>query len=152
MKSFHIGEKRIVCIRWGMDTFELFAKVESVDKSLGLVIGKAIICTKDGEDYFDLQGDHIPEESMLEAAFDFMKNSRVTSIDHSGEQVGQFVFAMPLTAEIDKSLGITKDWTGLVVGAHVQDEETLEKMANGEINAFSIGGVRGVDEEVEDAA
>jgi hypothetical protein len=38
-----------------------FAEVLKVDESLGLVLGWAIVCKKDGCDYFDLQEDHIPE-------------------------------------------------------------------------------------------
>ena len=132
-----------------MDTFELFAKVEKVEKSLGLIIGKAIVCSRDGEPYYDRQGDLIPEDAMLKAAFEFMRNSRVASINHSGEVIGNFLFAMPLTKEVDEALGIIKNWTGLVVGAHIEDKEVLKLIEDGKISGFSIGGIRIEDEEVE---
>jgi hypothetical protein len=63
-----------------------YAEVLKVDDSLGLVLGWAIICKKDGADYYDLQDDHIPEASMLSAAVDFMQNSRVAKEMHEGSQ------------------------------------------------------------------
>ena len=45
-----------------------YAEIKKVDEELGLVMGFAIICKIDGEPYFDTQGDHIPEDSMLKAA------------------------------------------------------------------------------------
>ena len=77
--------------------FQLYAKAESVDADLGLVFGWGIICTEHGEPYFDTQGDHIPENSMLEAVSDFMKSARVSLDQHQGSQVGQVVHSFPMT-------------------------------------------------------
>src|SRR5690349_15438196 len=44
--------------------FQSAAQVCKVDSNLGIVFGFAIVCTKDGEDYFDLQSDNIPEDAM----------------------------------------------------------------------------------------
>ena len=52
------------------ERYELTAEVLKVDESLGLVFGWAIVCAENGNDYYDLQGDHIPESVMLEAATD----------------------------------------------------------------------------------
>ena len=128
--------------------FELRAKVLKVDDSLGLVMGHAIVCTKDGEPYFDLQGDHIPEESMLKAAMDFMQNSQVAKEMHTGDQAGTVVFAWPMTAEIAKAFRIVTDTTGLMISMH-PDEDMLKRFQLGELTGFSIGGLRLEDEEVE---
>ena len=42
-------------------------KIESVslDAKRGLVFGRAIVCKKDGEEYYDLHGDYIPEDVMF---------------------------------------------------------------------------------------
>ena len=132
------------------ETFELRAEVTKVDESLGLVMGLAIVCTEDGEPYFDLQGDHIPEETMLKAALDFMENSQVAKEMHDGEQAGTVVFAWPMTEDIAKAFGILTRKTGLMIAVK-PDADMLKKFQLGELTGFSIGGLRLEDEEVDDA-
>lgn len=128
--------------------FELRAEVLKVDAGLGLVMGHAIVCTKDGEPYFDLQGDHIPEDSMLKAALDFMENSQVAKEMHSGEQAGTVVFAWPMTADIAKAFRIVTDTTGLMIAMR-PDADMLKRFQLGELTGFSIGGLRLEDEEIK---
>lgn len=132
------------------ESFEIRAEVCKVDESLGLVMGWAIVCTKNGVDYFDLQGDHIPEDSMLKASLDFMEHSQVSKEMHEGEQVGTVVFAMPLTEDIAKAFGLLTHTTGLMIAVRPDSKETLEKFQLGELTGFSIGGLRLKDTEVED--
>lgn len=124
--------------------------VLKVDKSLGLVFGWAIICKRDGEDYYDLNIDpdtlervpeHIPEETMLKSAADFMQDYRLGKEMHEGASRGEYVFAFPLTTEIAKAMGIQSRMTGLMV-AFKPDPAMLEKFASGELTGFSIGGKR----------
>lgn len=124
--------------------------IAKVDQTLGLVMGYAIICKEAGEDYFDVQGDHIPEDAMLAASVDFMENSRVVGEMHKGEEGGSVVFAWPMTSDIAKAFGIKTEKTGLMIAIKPKKKETLEKFANGEYTGFSIGGKRITDEEVED--
>lgn len=128
----------------------LYGEVVKVDEDLGLVMGFAIICKVDGEEYFDVQGDHIPEDTMLKAALDFMQNSRVVKEMHKGDEVGTVVFAWPLTADIAKAMGLKTKKTGLMIGVRPADDDMLEKFRKGEYTGFSIGGIRLEDEEVED--
>ena len=130
------------------ESFELRAEVVKVDATLGLIMGYAIICTEEGEPYFDLQGDHVPEDAMLKAALDFMENSRVAKEMHDGDQVGTVVFAWPMTADIAKAFDILTRRTGLMVAVRPSDKGMLEKFQLGELTGFSIGGTRGEDEEV----
>ena len=124
------------------------AEVVKVDKKLGLVFGFAIVCKVDGEDYFDRQKDHIPEESMLKAATDFMINSRVSGDMHKKTD-GQVVFAFPLTSDICKALGIETKKTGLIV-AMKPSKKVFEKFEKGEYKGFSIGGSYGETEVLKD--
>lgn len=126
--------------------FQLHAEVLKVDDALGLVMGFAIVCKEDGEPYFDLQGDHVPEDAMLEAALDFMKHSQVAKEMHSGDQAGTVVFAFPLTTEVAKAFGISTKRTGLMI-AMAPHEDMLGKFRSGELTGFSIGGRRLKDEE-----
>lgn len=128
--------------------FDLRAKVLKVDESLGLVMGHAIICTEDGEPYFDLQGDHIPEDAMLEAALDFMMNSRVAKEMHEGEEAGTIAFVWPMTGEIAKAFEVEVRKTGLMIAMKPNDG-MLKRFKSGELTGFSIGGERLKDEEVD---
>ncbi len=120
-----------------------------VDEDLGLVLGFGIVSKIDGEDYFDVQGDHIPEDAMLSAASDFMMNSRVAKEMHTGKQTGSVVFAWPLTTEIAKAFDIETNTTGLMIAIKPDSEESLQKFRDGTFTGFSIGGRRIEDEEVE---
>lgn len=128
--------------------FDLAADIVKVDECLGLVMGWAIVCKKDGADYFDVQGDHIPETAMLKAAADFMQHSRVAKEMHAGDQVGDVVFAWPMTTEMAKALGIETRTTGLLI-AMKPAAEVLTKFKDGTYTGFSIGGMRVRDEDVQ---
>ena len=130
--------------------FDIRTKICKVDENLGLVMGWAIICKKQDEDYFDLQGDHIPEDSMLKAALDFMENSQVAKEMHDGDPIGSVVFAMPITKDIAEAFGLLTHTTGLMIAIKPTDDDMLEKFRKGELTGFSIGGVRIDDEEVTD--
>lgn len=116
------------------------ATVAKVDSNLGLVFGWAIVCTEKGEDHFDLQKDHIPENVMLEAVTDFMANARVGKDMHKGDQNGTIVHSMPLTSDIAKAFGITCEKTGWMVAMRPDSEEILKQFESGERTGFSIGG------------
>lgn len=136
------------------------AEVIKVDDELGLVFGWAIVSTVKGEPYFDKQQDHIPEDSMLEAAVDFMINSRVGGdmhrrvFDEDGNKLpvntGVVVFAWPMTADIAKAFGVQTDTTGLMIAYRPHSPEMLQKFRDGTYTGFSIGGHRILDEEVVD--
>ena len=138
------------------DEFQVESEVIKVDDALGLVLGWAIVSTIEGEPYFDTQGDHIPEDTMLKASADFMANSRVASFMHKSgdekvekvEERGSIVFAFPMTSDIAKAFGVETKKTGLMI-AMKPDADMLAKFKSGELKGFSIGGKRGIDEEVE---
>lgn len=137
------------------EQFTLEADIAKVDEEHGLVFGYAIICTKEGTDYYDKQGDHVPEESMLSEALDFMENSRVAGLLHTKDPAGNIIktgsvpFAFPLTSDIAKELEIDPKWTGLLI-AMKPDKPILEKFKSGELTGFSIGGKRIYDVVVEE--
>ncbi len=138
-------------------TFRIQADIAKVDEQLGLVMGYAIVCAEDGAPYFDLQGDHIPEDAMLKASLDFMEHSRLVGEMHVRDENGKVVkrgtvpFLFPLTADIAKSLDISPRRTGLLIAIR-PDSDILAKFRSGELTGFSIGGARIRDEGVDDAA
>lgn len=128
-------------------TFEVRGEFLKADESLGLVFGWGVICTQKGEPYYDLQGDHIPEDVMLKALTDFMLHSRVAKEMHSGDAIGSVVFAFPLTAEVSKAYGITCDKTGMMIAMRPA-ADVVGKYKSGEYTGFSIGGICTDAEEV----
>lgn len=128
--------------------FSASGDLAKVDDSLGLVFGFAIVCKVDGEDYYDVQGDNIPEDAMLAASCEFMQGARVAKEMHAGEAKGTVVFAFPLTTDIAKALGIMTPKTGLLIAMKPDDPAILEKFRSGEFTGFSIGGRRIRDEEI----
>ena len=122
-----------------------------VNEELGLIMGWAIVCTEKGEPYFDLHGDHIPPDSMIKAATDFMVHSRVGKDMHRGDQTGSVVFAFPMTADIAKAFEIDCDREGLMIAWRPDNADTLGKFKSGEFTGFSIAGSYGDIEEVPDA-
>ena len=130
-----------------------FSKISSSlvkSAELGVAAGWAIICTEDGKPYFDLQGDHITEEAMLEAAVEFMEKSQVMGAGHEKLGVGQS-WVFPVTTGIAKLLGIETKRTGLLVMAK-PDDETLKAIDAGEYTGFSIGGTVTALEYQDEAA
>lgn len=121
------------------------SEILKVDETLGLVFGFAIVCKDGGEDHYDLQGHHIPEDVMVDAATDFALNSRMAKDMHGqrergDEQTGSVAFMFPLTAETAKAFGLgTPPKTGLMI-AMKPDAALLAKFASGEYTGFSIGG------------
>jgi hypothetical protein len=123
--------------------------VFKVDKKHGLILGWAIISKVGGEEYFDLQGDHIPEEAMFDASVDFMRKRRTMKLMHKGEKKGEILFAWPLTTEVAKAMGLQSDVTGLMIAAKPASAKVLKDVEDGKLTGFSIGGRRVEDEEVE---
>lgn len=129
--------------------FERRCRVLKVDRKLGLVFGYAIVTKVDGQPYFDTQEDHIPDEGMLHAAFDFAKNGAIADDMHLPDSDhGKVVFMFPLTEEIAKSLDITAKRHGLLI-AMAPGEEQLAKFEDGTYTGFSIGGDYGETDFVE---
>lgn len=126
-------------------------KVSKVDTDRGLVFGFAVVCMKNGKPYFDLQDEHVPESVMFDFAADFMKNSRSAKAMHDGEDVGQVLYAFPLTTEVAKAMGIQTEQTGLMIGM-APDKETLTKFDKGEFTGFSIGGYAIYQDEGDEVA
>lgn len=123
-----------------------------VDYEHGLVFGWAIVSKIRGKEYFDLQGDHIPEDAMLKAAIGYMTEHRVGKEMHFGDQVADILFAWPMTEDICKAMGLSCDQSGFMIGFKPRSVELLNKFRDGSYTGFSIGGGRVIDEDFDEAA
>ncbi len=127
------------------------SNILKVDESEGLVYGFAVVCTEDGEPYYDLQGDHIEEAEMRKAATDFMVTERQARDMHGESNRGKVIHSMPFTQELAEALGIedTIRKSGWIVAIKPDDDAILKKYKSGEYTGFSIGG-KAKRVEVED--
>lgn len=132
------------------DGVDLHVEVSKIDERLGIVFGYAIVCKNAGEEYYDVQGDHIPEDAMLRATAEFMTGRRVAKIMHAGDPAGQVVFGFPVTEDIAASLAMSVTKTGFIVGMRPDDQEVMQKFRDGELTGFSIGGRRIAETVVEE--
>ena len=122
-----------------IDSNEEFGFVKA-DKKHGVVFGIAIVTKSNGKPYVDIQGDHIPDEAMLDGAVEFMKSQRQLGIEHKQMGQGTVLFAMPLTEDIKKSFNIECPYNGLIIGVKPENPKVVEMFENGQMKGFSIGG------------
>lgn len=132
----------------GKRSFSSNSLFKDKKEELGLIFGWAIISNEKGMPYYDVQGDHIPEDAMLAAATEFMIDHRTMKVMHSGKSVGTVVFAWPMTQEIAAAMGVKSTRTGLMVAVKPNSKAILERFRNKQYTGFSIGGNRLVDEDV----
>jgi len=138
--------------------------VLAVDEEHGIVVGWAIVCTKDGQPYYDLNVDrdgvrkgervpeHITKSAVIKALIDAAQVGVMAGNEmHEGPETGQFVGMFYMDADIAKSLGMTTTTEGLLV-QYKPEPEVLAKFKNGTYTGFSIEGARVEFEEIEEAA
>lgn len=110
----------------------------------GVAYGFAFVSTVDGEAYYDLgdgeYSDHIPVDSIEPVSKHFMDSGRVGLDMHTGEQVADVLYAMPIRDDIVNSNGMTSRKQGLLIGWR-GPAEILAKIDAGERTGFSIGGL-----------
>lgn len=129
-----------------MSNFQTETTILKVSTELGLIFGFAAICKVDGEDFYDSDNEHYPEEAMLADTTEFAKSRRVACTMHARDAAGApvedggVVHTFPLTTEIAKALDIQTRRTGLLVALAPDNPATLEKARSGEFTGFSIGG------------
>lgn len=128
------------------DQFTAAGEIRKVSDELGLVFGYAVVCRVEGQDHYDLHGDHIPEAAMLKAATDFMLYSRVGGDMHEAV-AGTIVHSWPLTEDVAKAFGLEPKMTGWMIAFKPDTPEMLAKFKSGEYKGFSIGGRRKLDQD-----
>jgi hypothetical protein len=115
------------------------AQVLKADKDAKCIWGWAYVATVNGEISLDHSGEWVSPDTLVKAATNFMKNTRVSKVNHQGDQDGDIVHSLPLTKELAEALGIQTDREGWIIGV-IASDETLVKVQSGELTSFSIGG------------
>lgn len=126
---------------------EAVAKYIDADEELGLAWFWAFTSTeKSGEPHYDHHGDQVAADAeMVKAVMDYMQRGGAVDEMHDYEQKSRVVFAMPVTAEVAKAIGIEQ--TGLLVTIKCTDDQ-IAKLKDGTFTGVSIAGL-GTRELVE---
>ncbi len=129
--------------------FKAEVSVTEVDQSLGIVFGWGMVTDINNEPYYDLDNQHIPSDLMVKSTSVFMETARVSNDSHTPVDIGVVVHSFPLSTEIAKSMGITSNISGWMVGVK-PDADTLAKFVSGEYKGFSIEGSGALKDDEEE--
>lgn len=113
--------------------------IMKIDDEAQMVYGWASVTKENGVDVIDTQGDIIKAEELISASTEFMQNVRLSLSMHQGNSIGQVVHSFPMVGDLKKSLGLTGDKEGWIVGVKVSDPNVWKQVKSGELKAFSIG-------------
>jgi hypothetical protein len=116
------------------------AEILKLDSERRIAWGWASVSTMKGEPVTDLQGDTITPSEMEKMADRFMASARMAKAMHEGDQIGEVLHSLPLTAELAKALGMETDREGWVVGMKINSDEVWAGFKNGTYKGFSVGG------------
>lgn len=120
--------------------FRSVCEVVKADASRRLVFGFALVeKTADEDEYFDLHGHSVSAGEIIDSSLEFSLHSRVAKHQHRGDAQGVIPFVFPLTEDIAKSMGITAERYGLIIGMRCS-EDLFKRFESGELTGFSIGG------------
>jgi cation transport regulator ChaB len=116
------------------------AEVLKLDSERRIAWGWASVSTVDGQPVTDTQGDTITPAEMEKMADRFMASARTAKAMHEGDQIGEVLHSLPLTAELAKAFGMETDREGWIIGMKVHDDAVWQGFKEGRYKAFSIGG------------
>jgi hypothetical protein len=111
-----------------------------VDDEQRMVYGWASVATVGGVEVVDKQGDVMSVAEMRDMAHDFV-GKRILGVMHGQTvDIGEVRDTVVLDKSLQDALGIDLNQEGWFLGVHVKDDATWQRVKNGELQAFSIGG------------
>jgi len=122
--------------------FTIVGKISNVELEKRLVFGWAsVIEDLQGNVVEDLQGDIIEIDTLEETAYLYVEEYRDAGDMHEFTGVGTLVESMVFSKEKQEALGIPQGIlpVGWWIGFRA-DKDVFDRIKNGEITAFSIGG------------
>ncbi len=122
--------------------------ISKVDEDKQQIFGWAsVIVRDDGSIVVDHQDDAIDLETLEDAAYDFVANSRQPSEMHEKIGIGHLIESLVLTPDKREAFGLPREGKlGWWVGFQITDDLTWSKVKSGELAELSI---RGESERVE---
>jgi len=124
--------------------------VAKVDHEKQIVWGWAYVCEKLDVQVEDYSGDIFEAGEVEKAAHDFVLESRVGGVMHSGD-AGVIVDSLFFSKDVQAALGIDLGRVGWFIGMHVTDADVWKRVKAGELPMFSIAG-RSNSEVLSDGA
>ncbi len=115
-------------------------KIEATDEEQRLVFGFFSVVEVDGNPVVDLQGDVITSKDIENAAYKYMRFSRMGDDRHDERAKAVIVESMVFTKEKQKLLGIDLGFVGWWGGFKVLDDALWKNFKSGKYEGFSIGG------------
>jgi cation transport regulator ChaB len=125
------------------------AEIKKSDDELRVVYGWASVVENADKEIVDWHDDVITVDDIVEAAHDYVTNSRKAKVMHNGGAIGHVVESLVFTKDIQAALGINLGKVGWFIGMKITDDEYYDRVKMGEYKMFSIGG-RGMREELND--
>lgn len=113
---------------------EMEAKILKADQDQQMAFGVVL-----APDVFDLQGDTISAEEIEKTAHAYLKSSRVIGFRHSELAEADLIESYIARKDFELN-GETVKTGSWVIGVHVRDPDTWQKIKSGEVTGFSIGG------------
>lgn len=117
------------------------AEIKKSDDELRCVYGWASVVENSDQTVVDWHDDVITVEDIVEAAHDYVTNSRKAKVMHNGGAIGHVVESLVFTKEIQEALGINLNKVGWFIGMKITDDEYYARVKSGEYKMFSIGGM-----------
>ena len=114
--------------------------IQKLDEDQRLIYGWASIIEENGNIVVDKQGDIIETQDLVNAAHDYIIESREAHEMHEGVVKGKTVESIVFTKEVQKALGIDLNKVGWFICQKIDDDNTWEAVKSGRIKSFSIGG------------
>jgi len=117
------------------------ATVLKVDTARRLVYGWFSVIEERGATVVDYDDDVIRAGALLDAAHEFLLESRAGKLMHRGKRVADLVESVVFTKDVQAALGIDLGVVGWFGAMKIRDDELWKRVLAGEFQAFSIGGV-----------
>jgi hypothetical protein len=126
-----------------METIRKSLPIVKLDVPQRVAYGWASVTAQaNGQPVVDCQGDVIAVDDLEKAVHGFLAKGGVVKAMHAGGSVARVVESFLSTPTKLQKLGLAPDALpqGWFVGVKVEDEATWQRVATGELKAFSIGG------------
>lgn len=129
--------------KWKKEATEITIKLEKVQKTdveKRQVFGFFSVVETDGVPVIDSQGDVMLSADVEDAAYRYVKFSRMGDDRHDGRCKAVMIESMYFSKEKQEALGIDLGLVGWWGGFEVHNEVLWAKIKTGEYESFSIGG------------
>lgn len=122
-------------------TWKARVPISKIDSEQCRVYGVAMTSTDvNGILVVDHQNDVITPSDLEEAAYEYVRESRVGGVMHEPGATSDLIASVVLTPEVRKAMGVATGPTTWFVGYQINDPDAWARVKSGELTEFSIEG------------